>query len=40
MNRNDEPNTDKDRDVRADTWRGILAIYGLLVAALLWNWLV
>lgn len=39
MNRNNEPKTDQDRAVRASTWRGILAVYGLLIVALLWNWL-
>lgn len=39
MNRNDEPNTAKDHNARAKVWRELLVIYGLLVGALLWNWL-
>lgn len=39
MNFSDDPNTDKSHNSRAGAWKGIFTVYGLLLVALLWNWL-
>lgn len=37
MSSNNKPA--RDHNARATVWREILVIYGLLIAALLWDWL-
>ena len=39
MDRNNEPNSDKDHNTRAATWKEIFLVYGLLIAALACNWI-